>query len=115
MPEIQTLIKIMAILMAVCLVLSIIFHMPRATVVLVILIITVPMLCTIMWGDGTKYVAKIASLFTPELEQQINDGYRMYHDANAADPVVDIEQLESYMDQFNNTAKEEAKQVFPKR
>ena len=91
MPELQTLIKVAAILMAICLVLSVLFHMPRAAIVFLIMLITVPMLCTIMWGDGSRYVARVASLFTPELEQQINDGYRVYHDANAEDPVVDLD------------------------
>lgn len=116
MPELQTLIKVAAILMAICLVLSIIFHMPRLTFTLVVMVVLVPILCTIMWGDGQKYVAKVASLFVPEIEQQINDSYSLYHDLNASDPVVDLDQVQSYMDAAKGTAKDGiAERVFPDR
>lgn len=116
MPELQTLIKLAAILMAICLVLSVLFHMSRAAIVFLIMLITVPMLCTIMWGDGSRYVARVASLFTPEIEQQINDGYRVYHDANAEDPVVDLDQIESYLDKVKGTVKSNTiEKVFPTR
>ena len=116
MPELQTLIKIAAVLMAICLVLSVLFHMPRAAIVFLVMLITVPVLCTIMWGDGSGYVARIASFFTPEIEQQSNDGYRVYHDANAKDPVVDLNQIESYMDKVKGTVKSNTiEKVFPAR
>jgi len=116
MPELQTLIKIAAVLMAICLVLSVLFHMPRAAIVFLVMLIKVPVLCTIMWGDGSGYVARIASFFTPEIEQQINDGYRVYHDANAKDPVVDLNQIESYMDKVKGTVKSNTiEKVFPAR
>ena len=116
MPELQTLIKVALILMAICLVLSIIFRMARAVFVLMIMIVMVPILCTIMWGDGQKYVAKVARLFVPEIEQQINDGYGLYHDLNADDPVVDLDQVQSNIDSLKSTAKEEAaERVFPDR
>jgi len=120
MPDLQTLAGIAVVLIVVCLVLSVIFHMFRAVIVLGVLLITIPILCTIMWGDGEMYVSKVASLFTQEIEQQINDGYKAYHDANAEDPVVDLDQLESYMDQFMEKAKEQitgesSTQVFPDR
>ena len=116
MPELQTLIKSAAVRMAICLVLSVLFHMPRAAIVFLVMLITVPVLCTIMWGDGSGYVARIASFFTPEIEQQINDGYRVYHDANAKDPVVDLNQIESYMDKVKGTVKSNTiEKVFPAR
>lgn len=116
MPELQTLIKIAAILMVICLVLSILFRMARAAIVFLIVLIAVPMLCTIMWGDGSKYVARVASLFTSEIEQQINDGYRVYHNANAEDPVVDLDQIEFYIDKVKGTVKNNTvDKVFPTR
>jgi len=69
-----------------------------------------------MWGDGTPYVSKVASLFAPEIEQQINDGYKMYHDTNAEDPVVDLDQIKAYLDEFKNEQQNlPTKPIFPER
>lgn len=116
MPSLQTMFGVAVILMVICLVLSVIFHMPRAAFTFVILLVFVPVLCTIMWGDGQKYVAKVASLFTPEIEQSINEGYGIYHDANAQDPVVDLDQVQAYIDGVKGAAKDEVSdRVFPDR
>lgn len=40
----------------------------------------------------------------------------MYHDANAEDPVVDLDQIESYLDKVKGTVKSNTiEKVFPTR
>lgn len=68
----------------------------RIIIVLAILFFLAPTLCTILWGDGEAYVAMVASLFSPRIEQQINDGYAYYHSIN--DPVIDLDQINEYLD-----------------
>lgn len=62
-------------------------------------VIIVPILVTITWGDGSEYVSKFAAIFTPNIEETINDGYQYYREENEKDPVVDVEQLEEYADE----------------
>ena len=69
----RTLLIIFIVVIALCLVVSILLRLTRIALVLAGLFILVPILCTIMWGDGTDFVSKIPSIFAPEIEQGIND------------------------------------------
>lgn len=112
----QTLLLIVAVILVVLLVVAIFLRLIRIAIALGVIIILVPILCTIMWGDGTDYVSKIASIFTPEIEENINDGYQEYRDKNAEDPVVDMDQLEEYFNQAGKAAGDALhKPVFPQR
>lgn len=90
------------ILLAVCLVVAILMRVTRVIITLVALLIIVPILCTVLWGDGTDYVSKFASIFTPQIEQDINDGYQIYKEENANHPVVDMDQVNEYVEQSKN-------------
>lgn len=87
------------ILLVICLVVAILMRIARVIVTVAALIIIVPIFCTILWGDGTDYVSKFASVFTPQIEQDINDGYQMYKKENEKNPVVDMDQLDEYAGQ----------------
>lgn len=121
MPDLQTMVKIFAVLLITLLIVIGLFRIFSAVVfriivILAILFILTPTLCTIMWGDGEAYVAKVAKLFSPEIEQQINDGYAFYH--NADDPVVNLDQLNEYFDMAKNHltgANKQDELVFPTR
>lgn len=92
------------ILLAVCLAVAILMRVTRVIITLVALLIIVPILCTVLWGDGTDYVSKFASIFTPQIEQDINDGYQIYKEENANRPVVDMDQVHEYVEQAKNAA-----------
>lgn len=97
MPEqLQTILIVAVVVLALCLVCAIVLRMIKAIAIFAVLLVLVPTLCTIMWGDGHAYVSRFASLFTPEIEQQINDGYQTYFDANAEHPIVDFDDLKNY-------------------
>lgn len=87
------------ILLVICLVVAILMRITRVIVMVAALIIIVPIFCTILWGDGTDYVSKFASVFTPQIEQDINDGYQIYKEENEKNPVVDMDQLDEYAGQ----------------
>lgn len=81
-----------------------------------LLVVLVPILCTIMWGDGSDYVSKFASLFTSDIETGINEGYEAYRDENAKNPVVDLEQVEQYFDDASQWVGDKfSKPVFPEK
>lgn len=87
------------VLLVICLAVAIVMRITRVIVTLAALIIIVPILCTILWGDGTGYVSTFASFFTPQIEQDINDGYQVYKEENAKNPVVNKDQLDEYAGQ----------------
>lgn len=110
----RTLLIIFIVVVAICLAVSILLRLTRIALVLAGLFILVPILCTIMWGDGTDFVSKLASIFAPEIEQGINDGYGQYRDQNAKDPIVDIDQLDKYFQDAQQAVKDQfSKPVFP--
>lgn len=114
MDHLKTLLIIFLVIIAISLIISIIFRLVRVALVLGAMIIIVPILCTIMWGDGTNFVSKFASLFTPEIEQSINDGYVQYRDQNAKDPIVDLDQWDQYFQDAQQAVKDKFDQpVFP--
>lgn len=110
----RTLLIIFIVVVAICLAVSILLRLTRIALVLAGLFILVPILCTIMWGDGIDFVSKFASIFAPEIEQGINDGYGQYRDQNAKDPIVDIDQLDKYFQDAQQAVKDQfSKPVFP--
>lgn len=110
----RTLLIIFIAVIAICLAISILLRLTRIALVLVGLFVLVPILCTVMWGDGTDFVSKFASIFAPEIEQSINDGYGQYRDQNAKDPIVDIDQLDRYFQDAQQAVKDQLdKPVFP--
>jgi len=104
--SLQSLLPILIVLLVVCLAVSIVMRLIRFIVVFAFLLVFIPAVCTVMWGDGGEYVSKFAAMFTPEVEETINNGYQAYHQANAEDPVVDIDQLEEYASIAANTVRD---------
>ncbi|WP_289026357.1 hypothetical protein [uncultured Flavonifractor sp.] len=116
MPDLHIILIVILVILAVCLVFAILFRLIRIAVVVVGLIILVPILCTIMWGDGTGYVSKFASIFSPEIEESINDGYETYRDQNAEDPIVDMDQMDDWFETAGDTIENAFdRPVFPPR
>lgn len=114
MPDLQKLFIIAIILLAIFLIIAIILRLIRIAIVIGALIILVPILCTIMWGNGTTFVSKFASLFTQDIEQSITDGYEQYREQNAKDPIVDIDQIDQYFNDAGQAIKDQFdKPVFP--
>lgn len=89
---------VILVLLALCLLVSIIMRLTRCIVLFLLLLILVSAAYTITWGDGSAYVSKFASLFSPQIEEQINDGYRFYRAQSSQEPIIDTNQIESYAD-----------------
>ena len=99
MPEgMHTIVMITLGLLAVCLVIAVFMRITRVIITLALLLLIVPIICTVLWGNGDSYVSKFASLFTSDIEQNINDSYHYYREQNEKDPVVDMDQLTEYID-----------------
>lgn len=92
-------------LLVVCLIVAVLMRITRVIITLALLILIVPIICTVLWGNGDSYVSKFASLFTPDIEQNINDSYHYYREQNEKDPVVDMDQLVEYADQVKDLFK----------
>lgn len=90
------LILLLFILLAVAGAVSLVTRLFRVGITLVALAIILPILCTILWGDGDAYVSGFASIFTPEIEERITEGYHYYKEQDSKDPVLDYEQVEEY-------------------
>jgi len=90
------LIIFLLILLAIAGAASLVARLFRVGITLIALAVILPILCTILWGDGEAYVSKFASIFTPEIEEQITEGYRCYKEQDSKDPILDYEQVEEY-------------------
>ena len=97
MNNLQMIMRIIIILLAIGLVVAVLFKLAKAAAVLAALVILLPILCTIMWGNGQNYISKIAGFFQPEIEQKINDGYQIYQDQNAKTFIIDFNRLLDYL------------------
>lgn len=94
--DLKSTLPIILILLAVCLGLSLLMRMFRAFLVTLLLMILLPIVATIMLGNGKSYVSTFASFFTPSLEQHIIDGYDFYQEQYQQNPILDFGQLEKY-------------------
>lgn len=91
-----TTILIVAIAVVIALiVLCVIAKLFKIAIGLGILCIVVPIIFTIFWGDGSKYVSKFASFFQPAYQQQIEDAYEYYKKKDAEDPFVNYDAVSS--------------------
>jgi len=91
-----TTILIVAIAVGIVLiVLCVIAKLFKIAIGLSILCIVVPIIFTIFWGDGSKYISKFASFFQPEYQQQIEDAYEYYKKKDAEDPFVNYDAVSS--------------------
>lgn len=116
MPDIGAILVIILVILAILLVVSLVFRLIKVAIVIAALVIFVPIICTIMWGDGTDYVSKFASIFTPDIEEGISDGYEAYRDEYSKNPVVDMDQVEEYFNQAGKWAGDTiGDAVFPKK
>lgn len=109
-----TILAVILVLLALCLLVSVIMRLTRYIVIFLLLFVIVSTACTITWGDGSAYVSKFASLFSPQVEDQINDGYQFYRAQNEQDPLVDTGQIENYANEALN-AIEKFLQAHPSR
>lgn len=100
------LIIVLFIFLAIAGLVAVVSRLIRVGVTLLALAIILPILCTVLWGDGSSYVSKFASIFTPEIEQRITEGYQFYKEQDSKDPVLDYEQVEEYADGALEKAKD---------
>lgn len=84
-------ITVTVILMVICLVKKLF----RLAIGLALLYIAVPIVFTVVWGDGKAYVSKFASMFQPAYQQQIEDAYRFFKDKDSEDSFIDYEAVSS--------------------
>ena len=116
MPDLKVLLIIFIVILLIVLALAIIFRLIRIAIVLGVIVLLVPILCTIMWGDGSAYISKIATIFTSDIEESINRGYEEYREENAKNPIVDMNQLQEYFDNAGDAVKDALNQpVFPQK
>lgn len=105
---------VLIVFLAIAGLMAVITRLFRVGITLISLAIILPILCTILWGDGDTYVSKFASIFTPELEEQITEGYHFYKEQDRKDPVVDYDQVEEYADVAFSKIKEAIMGLFGK-
>lgn len=110
--DIKSFLVILLILLAICLVVAVVMRLTRFIITIVALIIIIPILFTVLWGDGEDYVSKFASIFSPQIEQEINEGYQFYKEQDRQDPVVDLDQLEEYANHAIDSAKGAISSIF---
>lgn len=94
----EKLIIVLIVFLAIAGLSAVVTRLFRVGITLLGLAIILPILCAVLWGDGDAYVSKFASIFTPELEQQITDGYHFYKEQDSKDPILDYGQVEEYAD-----------------
>ena len=94
----EKLIIVLIVFLAIAGLAAVVTRLFRVGITLLDLAIILPILCAVLWGDGDAYVSKFASIFTPELEQQITDGYHFYKEQDSKDPILDYGQVEEYAD-----------------
>lgn len=94
----EKLIIVLIVFLAIAGLAAVVSRLFRVGITLLGLAIILPILCAVLWGDGDAYVSKFASIFTPELEQQITDGYHFYKEQDSKDPILDYDQVEEYAD-----------------
>lgn len=98
-------VAIAAVILLVLLVIAIIHRAIRLAIVLALLAVLVPASLTILSGDGADYIARFASLFSPAIEQKINNGYQDYSEQEKANPVLDREATQEALDKLWDSAK----------
>lgn len=87
----KTVIIVCLVILAVILIGAVIARLFRLAAVILVLAFLVPILISIMSGNGATRVEKISSIFTPEIQQQINETYKEYSELEKEDPVLDEE------------------------
>ncbi len=91
----DTILIIAGVAILVILVFCLIARLFRVAIGIAILAVVVPIVFTIFWGDGTKYVSKFASLFNSKYQTQIEEIYQYYKDKDAEDPFIDYDTVTS--------------------
>jgi hypothetical protein len=56
----------------------------RVAIGLTILLVFVPILYNVFWGDGTDYIKEFSAIFSPRYSQEIQDAYQYYRDKENA-------------------------------
>lgn len=113
--EFRTLLIMLLVLLALCLIVAIFMRIVRFIIIICALIIIIPVLFTVLWGDGETYVSKFASLFSPQMEEEINTGYQFYKETDQQDPVVDLDQIKEYGKNAADSIKNAAGSLFSGR
>lgn len=92
------------ILFAIC----IIRRCIRLAIGIAILSVIVPVLFTIFWGDGTAYIAELASYLNPKHQQQIEEAYAYYKAKDAEDPIINYDAVsDKITDVFSSVQEKE--------
>lgn len=107
---------VLPIAMAILLVIVIVAIFQRAfrvVIAAVFLSIAIPVGVAIMSGDGADYISRFASLFTPAIEQQINDGYHDFSVTEKENPVLDKEATQDAFAQLWDMAKDKVHKGLP--
>ena len=102
---------VVMVVLIVALIVLLLSKMFQFAIAVAVCLIVVPMLVTITWGDGSEYVSKFAAIFTPGIEESINEGYQYYREENEKDPVVDVDQLEEYANEAKDYLADKAGEV----
>ena len=89
--NLTTILIVAAAVAIVLIILCIVAKLFKIAIGLAILYVVVPIIFTIFWGDGGRYVAKFASFFQPEYQQRIEDVYDYYKQKDAEDPFVNYD------------------------
>lgn len=103
---------IILVLLAFCLIFAILRRMGRLIITIIILLLVIPPIFKVIWGDGRPYVSAVASIFTQQIEDSINRGYEAYYFRTQADPIIDMEQIEVYTDVVREKTVDSASNVF---
>ena len=85
----------------------------RAAIGLVIAAVLIPLLFTIFWGDGSKYVSQFASLFEPEHQHQIEEAYHFYKEKDSEDPLIDCDDVSDAVTDIFADAKDDLSKRLP--
>lgn len=80
----------------------------RIAIGLTILSIVVPVIFTLCWGDGSRYVSTFASFFQPAHRQQIEEAYNFYKRKDAEDPFMDHDVVSKAITTFFETTSDQS-------
>lgn len=100
------------VILIVLLVICVIAKLFRVAVGLAAVLILIPILFTIVWGDGSKYIDALGGFMTEEHHERLEDGYQYYKEQDAKDPIIDYDKVvEGFTNVFDG-AKEQLTDYF---
>ena len=89
--NLTTILIVAAVVAIVLIILCIVAKLFKIAIGLCILSVVVPIIFTIFWGDGGRYVSTFESFFQPAYQQRIEDIYDYYKQKDSEDPFVNYD------------------------